>query len=246
MVSSGKLALVLREEMTSFEKTHTQLGDEDSGRLKDALVNAFNHSARKECSMVLTAILDDTAFLSTVDTEDLCEVIVSNQGIILHSFGTTAVIETKGMKTLTFILMGGANSIACAPQFMALKKKQQIQKAATPKKPSSKKSNGKKTPASKAPAPAPALRRSGRAKAAPAPAPAPAKRGGKKPAPTVIVLDSPLHSTDGLQQLDSPIYHSRTVEILSDSESVNNHSSSGASDSDSDSDSDGAHKQLAQ
>lgn len=194
-----KLTMILQEEEAGCHKVFRSLCKDDSEGLCDQMSKAFKMTEENDCNALLIGVLDDEVFLSAEDAEKLYMVILGKSGWIKHSFGTTIFIETSELKMITFILHGGANSIASASQFMAVKVQVDLK---TPKK-----RGGKKKASAAAVVPAVATRRSTRASKVVVkvePASAPTRRGKKKPT-TVVVLDSPIRSptTAGLQEIDS-------------------------------------------
>ena len=184
--SKGKVSLMLREEMEADEKVFASLSEDDGKLLLDGLVQAFKLTEKKGTSAILVALLADDTYLSEVDSEELYGVVVAHGGAVVHSFATTIFIATKDGHNITFMIVGGANSIAASAQFMTVSQNAALKKAAPAPAPAKR---GKK----KAPAPAPAPpRRSNHAKKAPvsdAVTPAPNKRSGKKV--VVMVDDTP-------------------------------------------------------
>ena len=131
-----------------------------------------------------------TSYLSQQDSEELYGIILARQGVIVHSYGTSIFIETKEGNTINFVIMGGANSIASAAQFMAVKAQAELKKSGKAAANTKRGNKGKKKGAAAVAAPAPAPKRNTRAskKAGIVNENAtPARRGGKQR--TLIVLD---------------------------------------------------------
>ena len=250
--TTGKITIILQEELRNSEKEYGELGVSDCNELCSSLKKAFKTSARKECNILIVAVLSDDVFVGAEVTYALCTIVVENAGIIKHSFGPTVLIETHEMKTLTLVLMGGANPIGSAVSFMNVKKLVELQKKKTPKK---------QAPVTKAAAKA-AAKATTKATTKPATKAATkaatktsaAARRSTRGKPTVIVLDSSSPATDTLQPLDRPRRGKSkpVVEVISsasDSDSVDSPPALVEREeieisSDSDSDSEGSYNEF--
>ena len=126
--ASNKITVIVREELDAEDKVAAPLTADDSALLAKELERAFKISEQKSTGVLVVVVLDDETYLAESDSNDIYALIVTNSGEIIHSFGNSVVIKTASGNYVTMILMGRANAVAAAGQFMAMKEKADLRK----------------------------------------------------------------------------------------------------------------------